>query len=45
MTIVEKYWDDAREGDECVSPTYTVTKARILAYAELTGDPHAGARR
>jgi acyl dehydratase len=38
MTIVEKYWDDAREGDECVSPTYTVTKERILAYAELTGD-------
>jgi len=38
MTIIEKYWDDAREGDECVSPTYTVTKERILAYADLTGD-------
>lgn len=38
MTIVEKYWDDAREGDECVSPSYTVTKERILAYADLTGD-------
>lgn len=34
----EKYWDDAREGDECVSPTYQVTEARINAYAELTGD-------
>ena len=34
----EKYWDDAREGEECVSPTYTVTKERILAYADLTGD-------
>ncbi len=38
MTIVEKYWDDAREGDTCVSPSYTVTKERILAYADLTGD-------
>ena len=38
MTIVDRYWDDASEGDECVSPTYTVTKERILAYAELTGD-------
>lgn len=34
----ERYWDDAREGDECVSPTYQVTEARINAYAELTGD-------
>lgn len=34
----EKYWDDAREGDVCVSPTYEVTEARINAYAELTGD-------
>jgi len=34
----EKYWDDARVGDECVSPTYTVTKECILAYADLTGD-------
>ena len=38
MTIVDRYWDDANEGDECVSPTYTVTKERILAYADLTGD-------
>ena len=34
----EKHWDDAKVGDECVSPTYTVTKERILAYADLTGD-------
>jgi acyl dehydratase len=34
----ERYWDDAKVGDECVSPTYTVTKQRILAYADLTGD-------
>jgi acyl dehydratase len=34
----EKYWDDAKLGDECISPTYTVTRERILAYADLTGD-------
>ena len=34
----EKYWDDAKVGDVCVSPTYTVTAERIDAYAELTGD-------
>ena len=34
----EKYWDDAQDGDCCISPTYTVTKERILAYADLTGD-------
>lgn len=38
MTVVERYWDDAREGDEGRSPTYPVTKERILAYADLTGD-------
>lgn len=37
-TTPEKYWDDARDGDTCTSPTYTVTKERILAYADLTGD-------
>ena len=36
--IIEKYWDDAREGDQCISPEYIVTKERILAYADLTGD-------
>ena len=34
----EMYWDDAQLGDECISPTYTVTKERILAYADLSGD-------
>ena len=34
----ERYWDDAEVGDECTSPTYKVTGARIDAYAELTGD-------
>ncbi len=34
----EKTWDDAKVGDECVSPTYEVTSDRINAYAELTGD-------
>lgn len=34
----ERYWDDARLGDACTSPSYTVTQARILAYADLTGD-------
>src|SRR6185436_1326814 len=37
-TIVDRYWDDAREGDECVSPTFTVTEAHINTYADLTGD-------
>src|SRR5512132_2255021 len=35
---VELYFDQAKIGDECVSPTYTVTEARVNAYAELTGD-------
>jgi acyl dehydratase len=34
----EKYWDDAVVGAECVSPPYDVTEARVLAYADLTGD-------
>lgn len=34
----DRYWDDAKEGDECVSPTFTVTEAHINAYADLTGD-------
>lgn len=34
----ERYWDDATEGDVCISPTYDVTEARINAYAVLTGD-------
>lgn len=38
MPIEEKYWDDACEGDEAITPEYLVTKERILAYADLTGD-------
>lgn len=34
----ELYFDDAKVGDEGISPTYTFTEARINAYAELTGD-------
>jgi acyl dehydratase len=32
------YFDDAQVGDTCVSPTYTITHERIMAYADLTGD-------
>ncbi len=35
---VERYFDDAQVGDECVSPTFTVTEAHINAYADLSGD-------
>ena len=34
----DKYWDDAKVGDEAVTPSVTVTGAMIDAYAELTGD-------
>lgn len=34
----ERYWDDATVGDECISQTYEVTEARVMAYADLTGD-------
>lgn len=36
--VEDKYWDDAVDGEECTSPEYVVTEARINAYAELTGD-------
>ncbi len=36
--IINKYWDDAKVGDECISPTYEVTEAKVMAYATLTGD-------
>jgi acyl dehydratase len=38
MKSEERCWDDAREGDECVSPTFTVTEAHINTFADLTGD-------
>jgi acyl dehydratase len=34
----DKYWDEAVEGQECISPAYEVTEARVMAYADLTGD-------
>ena len=34
----ELYWDEVEEGAECTSPEYEVTEARVMAYAELTGD-------
>lgn len=34
----ELYWDDTKVGDECVSPSVTVTEGMVNAYAELTGD-------
>ena len=36
--IQEKYFDDAKVGDECVTPTYTVTEQVINTYADLSGD-------
>ena len=37
-TIEDRYWDDAVVGQECLSPPYEVTEARVMAYADLTGD-------
>jgi acyl dehydratase len=34
----ERYWDDAKVGDEAVSPTMTVTGAMIDMYADISGD-------
>lgn len=34
----DKTWDDAVVGEECTSPEYEVTEARVMAYADLTGD-------
>jgi acyl dehydratase len=34
----ERYWDDAKIGDECISPSITVTEQMVNTYAELTGD-------
>jgi acyl dehydratase len=34
----ERYWDDAKVGDECTSPSYVFTAERIDAYAEVSGD-------
>lgn len=34
----ELSWDDAEVGAACISPPYEVTEARVMAYAELSGD-------
>jgi acyl dehydratase len=34
----DKYWDDAVVGEQCESPPYDVTEARVMAYADLSGD-------
>ncbi len=34
----ELYWDECDVGDACESGDYEVTEARVMAYAELTGD-------
>ena len=34
----ERYYDDAKVGDEATSPEQTVTEAMINTYAALTGD-------
>ena len=34
----ERYWDDAKVGDEAVSPTVTVTAGMIDMYADVSGD-------
>jgi len=34
----ERYYEDAAVGDECVTPSVTVTSEMINAYADLSGD-------
>jgi len=34
----DRYYEDAQVGDECVSPTYTMTGPLIDDYARLSGD-------
>ena len=36
--IEGKYFDDAVVGETCISPEYEVTEARVMAYADLSGD-------
>ncbi len=38
MITEDKYWDDAVVGEKCTSATYEVTEARVMAYADLSGD-------
>lgn len=34
----DRYWDDAKVGDEAVSPTVTITGEMIDMYADVSGD-------
>jgi acyl dehydratase len=34
----ERYWDDAKVGDEATTPSVTVTAAMIDTYADVSGD-------
>jgi acyl dehydratase len=36
--MMERYWDDAKEGDHGTSPSVRVTAAMIDRYADLSGD-------
>ena len=35
---VERYYEDAKVGDVCITPSVTVTAEMINAYADLSGD-------
>lgn len=34
----ERYWDECAVGDACETQAYDVTEARVMAYADLSGD-------
>ena len=36
--VWERYYDDASVGDECTSPSVTVTDAMVRGYADISGD-------
>jgi acyl dehydratase len=38
MMVQAMYFDEVQVGASCISPSYCVTEARVMAYAELTGD-------
>jgi acyl dehydratase len=36
--VFERYYEDAKVGDQCVTPSVTVTDAMIRGYADISGD-------
>ena len=36
--VVDRYYEDAKVGDEGVTPSLTVTEAHLLGYADISGD-------